>query len=85
MILSRTPIRISLMGGSTDIPNFYRQYGARSSALLSTNISLSISQGDEIPKLQSTPQTTVKRFLTFAAGAIRGKILGAGGGGYFLF
>ena len=27
MIISRTPIRISLVGGSTDIANFYRQYG----------------------------------------------------------
>ena len=27
MILSRTPLRISLVGDSTDIPTFYRQYG----------------------------------------------------------
>ena len=27
MIISRTPIRISLVGGSTDIANFYRGYG----------------------------------------------------------
>ena len=27
MIISRTPIRISLVGGSTDIAKFYRQYG----------------------------------------------------------
>ena len=27
MIISCTPIRISLVGGSTDIANFYRQYG----------------------------------------------------------
>ncbi len=27
MVITRTPIRISLVGGSTDIPNFYRQYG----------------------------------------------------------
>lgn len=27
MILSRTPLRISLVGGGTDVPNFYRNHG----------------------------------------------------------
>ena len=40
MILSRTPIRISLVGGSTDIPNFYRQYGGE---VISTAIDKYIS------------------------------------------
>ena len=35
MILSRTPLRISFVGGGTDIPNFYRQYGGE---VLSTAI-----------------------------------------------
>ena len=29
MIISRTPIRISFVGGGTDIANFYRQYGGK--------------------------------------------------------
>ena len=27
MIISRTPIRISFVGGGTDIANFYREHG----------------------------------------------------------
>ena len=40
MIISRTPIRISLVGGSTDIPNFYRGYGGQ---VISTAINKYIS------------------------------------------
>ena len=40
MIISRTPIRISLVGGSTDIANFYRQYGGE---IISTAIDKYIS------------------------------------------
>ena len=40
MVFSRTPIRISLVGGSTDIPNFYRQYGGE---VISTTIDKYIS------------------------------------------
>ena len=40
MITSRTPIRISLVGGSTDIANFYRQYGGE---IISTAIDKYIS------------------------------------------
>ena len=40
MIISRTPIRISLVGGSTDIANFYRQYGGE---VISTAIDKYIS------------------------------------------
>ena len=35
MIITRTPIRISFVGGGTDIANFYRQYGG---AVISTAI-----------------------------------------------
>jgi len=27
MIITRTPLRISLVGGGTDLPEFYRKYG----------------------------------------------------------
>ena len=40
MIISRTPIRISLVGGSTDIANFYQQYGGE---VISTAIDKYIS------------------------------------------
>ena len=40
MIISRTPIRISFVGGGTDIANFYRQYGG---AVISTAIDKYIS------------------------------------------
>ena len=40
MILSRTPLRISLVGGSTDIPNFYREHGGE---VISTAIDKYIS------------------------------------------
>ena len=40
MIISRTPIRISLVGGSTDIANFYRRYGGE---VISTAIDKYIS------------------------------------------
>ena len=35
MIGVRTPFRVSFSGGSTDIPNFYRQYGGK---VISTSI-----------------------------------------------
>ena len=40
MIISQTPIRISFVGGGTDIANFYRQYGG---AVISTTIDKYIS------------------------------------------
>ena len=40
MIISRTPIRISLVGGSTDITNFYQQHGGE---VISTTIDKYIS------------------------------------------
>ena len=40
MIISRTPIRISLVGGSTDIANFYQQHGGE---VISTTIDKYIS------------------------------------------
>ena len=40
MIISRTPIRISFVGGGTDIANFYRQYGGK---VVSTTIDKYIS------------------------------------------
>ena len=40
MIISKTPIRISFVGGGTDIANFYRQYGG---AVISTTIDKYIS------------------------------------------
>ena len=40
MIISRTPIRISFVGGGTDISNFYRQYGGE---VISTAINKYIS------------------------------------------
>ena len=40
MIISRTPIRISMVGGSTDIANFYRQHGGE---VISTAIDKYIS------------------------------------------
>ena len=40
MILSRTPLRISFVGGGTDIPNFYQRYGG---AVISTAIDKFIS------------------------------------------
>ena len=40
MILSRTPLRISFVGGGTDIANFYRQYGGE---VISTAIDKYIS------------------------------------------
>ena len=40
MILSRTPLRISFVGGGTDIPNFYQRHGG---AVISTAIDKYIS------------------------------------------
>jgi D-glycero-alpha-D-manno-heptose-7-phosphate kinase len=28
MIITRTPMRISIGGGGTDLPSYYRQFGA---------------------------------------------------------
>ena len=40
MILSRTPLRISFVGGGTDIPNFYQRHGG---TVISTAIDKYIS------------------------------------------
>lgn len=40
MIISQTPLRISFVGGGTDIANFYRQYGG---AVISTTIDKYVS------------------------------------------
>ena len=40
MIISQTPLRISLVGGGTDMANFYRHYGG---AVISTTIDKYIS------------------------------------------
>ena len=40
MILSRTPLRISFVGGGTDIPNFYQRHGGE---VISTAIDKYIS------------------------------------------
>ena len=53
MIISRTPIRISLVGGSTDIANFYRQYGGE---VISTTIDKYISV---YITRRSNPQITI--------------------------
>ena len=45
MIISRTPIRISLVGGSTDIANFYQEYGGEViSATIDKYISVRITR-----------------------------------------
>ena len=68
MIISHTPIRISLVGGSTDIANFYRGYGGEViSTAIDKYISVHITECGETLKLVSTPQTTVKRFLPFGS------------------
>jgi len=35
MIITKTPFRISFVGGGSDLPNFYHQYGGK---VLSTTI-----------------------------------------------
>ena len=35
MIISRTPLRMSFVGGGSDLPGFYREFGG---AVLSTSI-----------------------------------------------
>ena len=29
MIITQTPLRIGLLGGGTDLPDYYRKYGGR--------------------------------------------------------
>ena len=53
MFITQTPLRISLVGGSTDIPNFYRQYGGE---VISTAIDKYISV--RITK-RTTPQIAI--------------------------
>ena len=56
MIISRTPIRISLVGGSTDIANFYRRYGGEViSAAIDKYISVRITRRRDSQIAINTP------------------------------
>ena len=56
MIISRTPIRISFVGGGTDIANFYRQYGgAVISTAIDKYISVCITKGQNSQIAVNTP------------------------------
>lgn len=57
MIISRTPIRISFVGGGTDIANFYRQYGgAVVSTAIDKYISICITKGQNSQIAINTPE-----------------------------
>ena len=56
MILSRTPLRISFVGGGTDIPNFYQRYGGMViSTAIDKYISVSIAGGRSAQIAIKTP------------------------------
>ena len=56
MITSRTPIRISFVGGGTDIANFYRQYGGEViSTAIDKYISVCIMEGQNSQIAINTP------------------------------
>ena len=56
MIISRTPIRISFVGGGTDIANFYREYrGAVISTAIDKYISVCITKGQNSQIAINTP------------------------------
>ena len=56
MILSRTPLRISFVGGGTDIPNFYQRYGGEViSTAIDKFISVRITEGRKFQIAIKTP------------------------------
>ncbi len=56
MIISRTPIRISFVGGGTDIANFYRRYGGEViSTAIDKYISVCITKGQNSQIAINTP------------------------------
>ena len=56
MIISRTPIRISFVGGGTDIANFYRQHGGEViSTAIDKYISVCITKGQNSQIAINTP------------------------------
>ena len=56
MIISRTPIRISFVGGGTDIANFYREYrGEVISTAIDKYISVCITKGQNSQIAINTP------------------------------
>ena len=56
MILSRTPLRISFVGGGTDIPNFYQRYGGEViSTAIDKYISVRITGGRNRQIVVNTP------------------------------
>ena len=56
MTISRTPIRISFVGGGTDIANFYRQYGGEVvSTAIDKYISVCITKGQNSQIAINTP------------------------------
>ena len=58
MILSRTPLRISFVGGGTDIANFYREHGGK---VISTAI-------DKYISVRITKQTDSQIAINTSAG-----------------
>ena len=56
MILSRTPLRISFVGGGTDIPNFYQRYGGEViSTAIDKFISVRVTEGRKSQIAIKTP------------------------------
>lgn len=56
MILSRTPLRISFVGGGTDIPNFYQRHGGEViSTAIDKYISVRITEGRNSQIAINTP------------------------------
>ena len=56
MILSRTPLRISFVGGGTDIPNFYQKHGGEViSTAIDKYISVRITEGRNSQIAVNTP------------------------------
>ena len=85
MIITQTPFRMSFFGGGTDMESFFRENGG---AVLSTTFDkycytwkLKRQTGSAV----STNSIDELYAKGIAAGALGGKLLGAGGGGFLVF
>ena len=89
MIISRTPLRVSLAGGGTDIQDYYRTgYGSVLSLAIKNYMYVTVNKRFEDDIRISYSKTEIVDAVdkiyekALQAGAVSGKLTGAGGGGF---
>ena len=93
MIISRAPLRISFVGGGTDISEFYEQHGGAvvwmmldkgvhvvSAASIRTDVRVSCSRTEIVPTTRAVEHERVRNARRAASGSVQRSSNGVGPG-----